>query len=184
MCLTSMPHLKRTPMFQWWMVGHGYENGHQKGRCWKDIGLCAQSIFTILNAIIIVIWRDMYDHLITWRILLWQCNMVFPYIPTPKFTRKVGHKHDVDLLIISHSLCVLYSTIIWCKRRIASVLRPVSLMLFLRFILLYLMCKEDNFLEWVTFSFPTLVPVMMSPFPSRYVNNKWCNSSTPRAIVL
>lgn len=102
-----MPRLKWTPMFEWWMVGHGSRNGHQKSRCWKEIGLRAQSIFTILNAIIIMIWRDMYDHLITWRIFtLAMYHGCFT--PTPKFTRKVGHEHDVDLLISSHWLCFVF----------------------------------------------------------------------------
>ena len=38
-----MPHLERTPMFERWMVGYGFKNGHQKDMCWKEIELRADN---------------------------------------------------------------------------------------------------------------------------------------------
>jgi hypothetical protein len=43
--------LKWTFVFEWYMVGCASKNGHQKEMCQTKIGLHAQNLFTILDAI-------------------------------------------------------------------------------------------------------------------------------------
>ena len=49
--MVDVPHLVTypnwTPIFHWCVVRCGSKNGHQKDMCTKDIGLCAQNLFTI-----------------------------------------------------------------------------------------------------------------------------------------
>ena len=45
-----------TPIFEWYVVGWGYKNMHQKGMiCYNEIGLHAQNMLTILDSILNVI---------------------------------------------------------------------------------------------------------------------------------
>ena len=40
-------YLNQTPTFEWYVVRYGSQDGHQKGMCYKKIGLCAQNLLTI-----------------------------------------------------------------------------------------------------------------------------------------
>jgi hypothetical protein len=45
-----------TPIFEWYVVGCGSKNRHQNDTYFKEIGLHARDLITILGAIVNVIW--------------------------------------------------------------------------------------------------------------------------------
>ena len=50
-----------TPIFEWYVVRCGSKNGHQKGiMCFKEIGLHAPNVLTILGSIVNIIIRKTY----------------------------------------------------------------------------------------------------------------------------
>ena len=44
--------LTKTPIFEWYVVRCGSKNGYQKHMCFKEIGLCAHDLITILSSIV------------------------------------------------------------------------------------------------------------------------------------
>ena len=55
---TLMGHLHLSGVW----VRCGFKNGHQRGMCLKEIGLCAQNLLSILRSIVsIIIGGDLYD---------------------------------------------------------------------------------------------------------------------------
>ena len=57
----------RSIIFEQYVVRCGSKNGHQM-MCLKEIGLSAQNMLTILSSIIYM-FEDLYDHLLSTRIL-------------------------------------------------------------------------------------------------------------------
>ena len=51
------------------MVRSGAKNKHQKGVCFKEIGLCAQNMISIPGSIVNIIGGGPSDHLISIRIM-------------------------------------------------------------------------------------------------------------------
>ena len=50
-----------TPIFEWYVVRCGSKNGHQKGiMCFKEIGLHAPNVLTILGSIVNIITGKTY----------------------------------------------------------------------------------------------------------------------------
>ena len=41
--------LKWTPRFEWRVIRCGSKNGHKKGMCLDNVGLCAQNVLTTLG---------------------------------------------------------------------------------------------------------------------------------------
>ena len=60
----SVAYLNRTPIFEWWVVMCKSKNGDHKGMCWKETGLRAQNLLTILGSIVNRIWGDLCGLLI------------------------------------------------------------------------------------------------------------------------
>lgn len=62
--IDSLSDREWTPLLEWSCgVGWEFRIGHQKGiTCWKEIGLRARHLLTVLDAIVNVIgWGDLYD---------------------------------------------------------------------------------------------------------------------------
>jgi len=49
---TSVSDLKRTPLFDWCMDGCKSKNRHHKDVCRKELGVHAQNLLTILDALV------------------------------------------------------------------------------------------------------------------------------------
>jgi len=39
-------------MFEWYVVRHGYKNGHLEDMCLEDVGLCLQNMQAILGSLV------------------------------------------------------------------------------------------------------------------------------------
>jgi hypothetical protein len=83
-----IPRLERTPMFERLMVGYGFKNGHHKDMCWKEIGLRAKNLLTILEATFNISGKNLYDHSMSTGIFTLTMNESF--IRAPKMMRRVG----------------------------------------------------------------------------------------------
>ena len=75
------------------MVRCGCKNGHRKDIILEEIRLCVQNILlTIIGSIVNIIGGggrgDLYDHLISLRILTLTINKIF--IGAPKFMTKIA----------------------------------------------------------------------------------------------
>lgn len=66
-CMILITH---TPIFDWCMVGCEAKNKHQKDTCATKIGLCAQNLLVILDAIINIIGGNLHAHLMTQGIFI------------------------------------------------------------------------------------------------------------------
>ena len=61
-----------TTIFEWYVARCGSKSGHENGIMrLKEIELCAQDLLTILGSLVIniIIEGDLYDHLMSLRIL-------------------------------------------------------------------------------------------------------------------
>ena len=61
--------LNWTPIFEWYVIRCGFKNGYQKDMYLIEIGLRAQNMIPILGSIVNIIGGNLYDHLISTRIL-------------------------------------------------------------------------------------------------------------------
>ena len=50
--IDSVTFLILTPIYKWHVVGCGYKNRYQKDICFKNIGLCAKKMMSILGSIV------------------------------------------------------------------------------------------------------------------------------------
>ena len=71
-----MADLSRTPIFKWYVVRCG-SNRYQKHVCFKEIGLRAQKMITILGSIVNIIESDLHDHFMSTRIFTLAMNEIF-----------------------------------------------------------------------------------------------------------
>ena len=86
------------------MVGCGSKNKHRKGQCLEEIGLHAQNVSTVLDAIVtlivLILWRNLHVD--------------------SEHDLEIGYGHDLDLdlnlLINSHRSCVSVSYEKWVQR--------------------------------------------------------------------
>ena len=83
---TLMGHLHLSGVW----VRCGFKNGHQRGMCLKEIGLCAQNLLSILRSIVsIIIGGDLYDRFRRKKSLTLMMNKIS--IWAPKIIRENGY---------------------------------------------------------------------------------------------
>jgi hypothetical protein len=72
----SFTYLNQTPIFDWYVIRCGSKNKYQKDMCLKESELHAQNMITILGSIVINIMGDVYDHLMSMRIVTLMTNKI------------------------------------------------------------------------------------------------------------
>lgn len=82
------------------MGGCGFKNNTKKTCDEKRLDYWFKMLSTILHATIDMIWGDLYDRLVTWRIFSLIINRMF--LQASEIMRKRNHIHDVNLLIVLH----------------------------------------------------------------------------------
>jgi hypothetical protein len=60
--------LIRTPIIEWYVVWCGSKNGYRKTMLWKEIGLHAQNVITILKSTINIKCWNLYYQLMSTRL--------------------------------------------------------------------------------------------------------------------
>ena len=66
-----------------------------KEHVFKEIGLCAQNMTTVLNSIVNIIGGDLYDHLMSTKIFTLNMNEIFMNF------EESGYNLNLDLLSMS-----------------------------------------------------------------------------------
>jgi hypothetical protein len=118
-------HLSETDtyiLYGWCVFRCGSKRAHQKDMCSKEIGQCAQNLWTIVGSVLSIEW-GVYYHSVRKRIFTFIMNNIFTW--TPKIMRMATGTYCICYSSL-HYLCVSYAT--RCGRRAKSVhLRPIYL---------------------------------------------------------
>ena len=77
----SVTYLRRTLIFEWYVVWCGSKNKYQKDTCLKEIGLHAQNMITIVASIIDLLGGNLYDHSMSTRIFTLILNKIYVWAP-------------------------------------------------------------------------------------------------------
>ena len=97
----SVAFLIRAPIFEWYVVWCGSKNGYQKGiMCLKGIGLCVKNLITILGSTYNIMGGDLYDHLMSTRILHFVSELDI-HMSFENYEAN-GYSLNLDLLPISY----------------------------------------------------------------------------------
>lgn len=82
------------------MGGCGFMNNTKNTCDEKILNYKFKMLSTILDATIDMIWGDLYDILVTWRIFSLIMDRMF--LQALEIMRKSDHIHDLNLLIVLH----------------------------------------------------------------------------------
>lgn len=82
------------------MGGCGFKNNTKNTCDEKILNYKFKMLSTILDATIDMIWGDLYDILVTWRIFSLIMDRMF--LQALEIMRKSDHIHDLNLLIVLH----------------------------------------------------------------------------------
>ena len=100
------------------MIRCGSKNGHQKDKCFKEIGLLAQKYAIHYGFDCQCGWWDLLDCLMSTRV----CTLIITIDTHMSFgsDEANGYGHYSDLLIILNQLCGLYPTRSECREIVAK----------------------------------------------------------------
>lgn len=70
-----------TPIFDWYVVKYGYENGYQNYMCSKETNLHVQNMLTVLKSILQHHWGDLHGYLMNRVILILVVDEIFIQAP-------------------------------------------------------------------------------------------------------